>query len=273
LIDVNPRFYSQMGFDIARGLPLPMLVWHAARGEDDRVEAELERARADLEARGMTVLAEPCDVADRRDVERFVGEVARRFGGVDVLAHLVGGWAGGEALHEVGVETWDRMMDLNLRSAFLLCRAVLPGMRARGSGRIVFVNAIGGLLNTPYLGAYTVSKHALDCLAATLDIELRPFGIRVSSVFPSAFQTDMAENLMTAFDGPYEAAARAYHGGLLSRMAPDLTPVLEAIVEAATAPDPPLRSLVAPHLSGVLGPLIDTLDELHQRELANAPQL
>jgi NAD(P)-dependent dehydrogenase (short-subunit alcohol dehydrogenase family) len=153
---------------------------------------------------------------------------------------------------------------------------VLPHMRARRSGRIVFLNAIGGLLNTPYLGAYCASKHALDGLAATLDIELRPFGLRVSSVLPSAFHTHMADNLQ-AYPGEgtdYESATREYHAGLSGRIREgpsDLSPVVQAVIEAATSPDPRPRYLVAPHLASVLDPLVETLEALHARELALAP--
>ena len=58
-------------------------------------------------------------------------------------------------------------------------------------------------MNTAYLGAYCASKHAVDCLAATLDMETGPFGARVSSVLPSAFNTGMGGHLRLDFDGPY----------------------------------------------------------------------
>jgi NAD(P)-dependent dehydrogenase (short-subunit alcohol dehydrogenase family) len=150
-------------------------------------------------------------------------------------------------------------------------------MRQQRSGRIVFVNAIGGILTTPYLGAYCASKHALDCIAATFDIELRPFGIRASSVMPSAFQTAMGGNLHTQFgDGTaYEASTREYFAGLSSRIRngpSDLSPVADAVIEAATAKDPKPRYLVAPHLADVLGPVVDGLERLHEREVALAPR-
>ena len=79
------------------------------------------------------------------------------------------------------------IFDTNVFGAAAVTRAVLPQMRQRQAGRIIFMNAIGGVLTTAFLGAYCASKHALDCLAAVFDLELRPFGIRVSSVYPSAF--------------------------------------------------------------------------------------
>jgi NAD(P)-dependent dehydrogenase (short-subunit alcohol dehydrogenase family) len=114
-------------------------------------------------------------------------------------------------------------------------------------------------------------------LSATLDIELRPFGIRVSSVLPSAFHTDMADNLM-AYVGegtPYEPPTREYHAGLTGRIVggpSDLSPVVDAVIEAATVDDPQQRYLVAPHLKEVLGPVVDMLERLHAREVSQAPR-
>jgi NAD(P)-dependent dehydrogenase (short-subunit alcohol dehydrogenase family) len=149
-------------------------------------------------------------------------------------------------------------------------------MRRQRAGRIVFVSAIGALLNTAYLGAYCASKHAIDCLAATLDIELRPFGIRVSSVLPSAFNTGVGANLRLAFGKgtEYESATRRYYEGLRGRIESgprDLSPVVDAVIEAATTEHPRLRYLVAPHLAAVLGPVVAELEKLHEREVALTP--
>src|SRR5207248_8431281 len=127
------------------------------------------------------------------------------------------------------------------------------------AGRVIFMNAIGGVLTTAYLGAYCASKHALDCIAAVLDLELRPFGIRVSSVYPSAFHTAMADNLaVVAGEGtPYAEPTRAYFAGLSQRIEngpTDLPPVADAVIDAATTTDPPLRHPGAPQLAEVLEP-------------------
>jgi len=165
-----------------------------------------------------------------------------------------------------------RVFDTNVFGAISVTRAVLPRMREQMSGRIIFMNAIGGVLTTAYLGAYCASKHALDCVAAIFDLELRPFGIRVSSVYPSAFHTAMAEKMEIIGHGtPYEAATRQYFEGLSARLRSgptDLSPVVDAVIEAATADDPRLRYPIAPHLAQVLGPAMDALDSLHERELA-----
>jgi NAD(P)-dependent dehydrogenase (short-subunit alcohol dehydrogenase family) len=134
------------------------------------------------------------------------------------------------------------------------------------------MNAIGGILTTAYLGVYCASKHALDCIAAVFDLELRQFGIRVSSIYPSAFHTAMSGNMaVVAGEGtPYAAPTRHYFEGLSQRIQngpSDLSPVVDAVIDAATNPEPLLRYPVAPHLKDVLAPALSALDALHVREL------
>jgi NAD(P)-dependent dehydrogenase (short-subunit alcohol dehydrogenase family) len=215
------------------------------------------------------------DVRRQESIDATVRATLERYGRIDVLVNNAGIGAVG-ALEDVGDAVLRQVFDTNVFGAVALTRAVLPTMRRQGSGRIVFISAIGALLKTPYLGAYCASKHAIDCIAATFDIELRAFGVRASSVLPSAFQTRITDNMSTAFDddSPYASAAREYYAGLSARVRngpSDLSPVAAAVVEAATSEDPLQRYLVAPHLADVLGPLVSTLEQLHQRELSLAP--
>jgi NAD(P)-dependent dehydrogenase (short-subunit alcohol dehydrogenase family) len=218
---------------------------------------------------------QPLDVTRQESIDSTVRATLERYGRIDVLVNNAGIGAVG-ALEDVGEALLRQVFDTNVFGAVALTRAVLPAMRQQGSGRIVFISAIGALLKTPYLGAYCASKHAIDCIAATFDIELRAFGVRASSVLPSAFQTSITDNMSTVFDdgSPYSSAAREYYAGLSARVRngpSDLSPVAAAVVDAATSDDPQPRYLVAPHLADVLGPLVSTLEQLHQRELASAP--
>jgi NAD(P)-dependent dehydrogenase (short-subunit alcohol dehydrogenase family) len=211
------------------------------------------------------------DVTDQGSINEAVGHTIAAYGRIDVLVNNAGiGTLG--ALEVVDDQQLRQVFDTNVFGAVAVTRAVLPHMRAQGSGRVIFMNAIGGILTTAFLGAYCASKHALDCIAAVFDLELRPFGIRVSSVYPSAFRTNMsANNTVIVGDGtPYAEATRAYHAGLSERIRngpSDLSPVVDAVMDAATNPDPLLRYPVAPHLKDVLGPALEALDALHEREL------
>jgi NAD(P)-dependent dehydrogenase (short-subunit alcohol dehydrogenase family) len=262
------------------GFGLEIALAFARRGDQvvatmrDLSRSEALRRRVAEESLG-GVSIEQLDVTRPESVQAAVRQALAQHRAIDVLVNNAGIGAVG-ALEVIAPETFRDVFETNVLGALAVTRAVLPSMRERRHGRIVFMSAIGGLLNTPYLGAYCASKHALDCLAATFDIELRPFGIRASSVCPSAFQTPMADNLRAEMgqEGAYAAAAREYYAGLLGRIRHgpgDLSPVVDAVVEAATSDDPRPRYLVAPHLSSILGPLVQTLEELHARELSLAP--
>ncbi len=215
------------------------------------------------------------DVTDAESIHSAVDGVLQTYGRIDALINNAGIGVVG-ALETLRDETLREVFDTNVFGAIAVTRAVLPHMRQQRSGRIVFVSAIGALLNTGYLGAYCASKHAIDCVSATFDIESRPFGIRVSSVLPSAFNTGMGGNLRVelAEGSDHEDAARRYYEALRGRIEGgprELSPVVEAVVEAVTSAEPRQRYLVAPHLAGVLGPVIDELEQLHQREVALTP--
>jgi NAD(P)-dependent dehydrogenase (short-subunit alcohol dehydrogenase family) len=250
-----------------------------ARRGDSVVATVRNLARADrlrAQTEGLpNVALERLDVTDEASVEQAVAMTLERFGRIDVLVNNAGVGVVG-ALEVLDDATLRRVFDTNVFGAVALTRAVLPHMRQRQAGRVIFMNAIGGVLTTAFLGAYCASKHAIDCLAAVFDLELRPFGIRVSSVYPSAFHTAIADN-MPAIPGagsPYAESTREYHAALTGRIRggpTDLSPVVDAVVEAATTDDPKLRYLVAPHLAAVLDPAFGVLDSLHEREIALTP--
>jgi len=211
------------------------------------------------------------DVTDRASIDAAVRTTIATHGRIDVLVNNAGiGTLGAlEVLEDAQLK---HVFDTNVFGAVAVTRAVLPHMRQQRAGRVIFMNAIGGILTTAYLGAYCASKHALDCIAAVFDLELRPFGIRVSSVYPSAFRTSMGQNnVVVSGEGTaYADAIGAYREGLSQRIQngpSDLSPVVNAVIDAATNPDPALRYLVAAHLAEVLEPAVKVLDDLHEREL------
>ncbi len=149
--------------------------------------------RAALEAqlapdRRARLLAIAADVTDEAAVGKFVQAVRDRHGRLDALVNAVGGFAGGD-LVSTPVAEWERMMKLNLTSAVIACRAVLPGMIAARGGRIV--NIASRAVIPPQGGfiAYTVSKAAVITLTQALAQEVRPHRITVNAVLPSTMDT------------------------------------------------------------------------------------
>ena len=154
----------------------------------------------------------PCDVTDEAAVTAYVAEIVGRHRRLDVLVNAVGGFAGGD-LASTPLAEWNRMMTLNLSTAVVACRAVLPSMTSARWGRIV--NIASRAVVPPQGGfiAYTVSKAAVITLTQALAQEVRPHGITVNAVLPSTMDTPANRRAMPDADRSgwvsTEAVARA----------------------------------------------------------------
>jgi NAD(P)-dependent dehydrogenase (short-subunit alcohol dehydrogenase family) len=139
------------------------------------------------------------DGTDESAFAAFVAEVLARHQRLDVLVNTVGGFAGGD-LASTSLAEWRRMLDLNLTSAVIGCRAVLPALRAARRGRIV--NVASRAVVPPLAGfiAYTVSKSAVIALTQALAQEERPHGIGVNAVLPSTMDTPANRRAMPDAD-------------------------------------------------------------------------
>jgi NAD(P)-dependent dehydrogenase (short-subunit alcohol dehydrogenase family) len=129
------------------------------------------------------------DVTDRTAVQQAVAVAVQDFGQIDALVHVAGGFAMGEAVHELTRESWDRLMDLNAWSFVACAHAVVPHMLAAGSGRIVAVSARAAAQGAAKMSAYVASKAALQRLVECLSAEVREQGIAVNSIAPSIIDT------------------------------------------------------------------------------------
>ncbi|HEV2147077.1 MAG TPA: SDR family NAD(P)-dependent oxidoreductase [Longimicrobiaceae bacterium] len=156
---------------------------------------ELEAARRELHAAGAEVLAVRCDVADRDDVERMVERVLERYGRVDVLVNNAGIIQVGP-LESMTVEDFEHAMAVNFFGAVHTVLAVLPGMRARRSGRIVNVASIGGKVAIPHLLPYDSAKFALTGFSEGLRSELAGEGITVTTIVPGLMRTGSPVNAL-----------------------------------------------------------------------------
>ena len=121
-------------------------------------------------------------------------------GRIDALVHVTGGFAGGAPVHETDEATWDHMMNLNLKAAFLVTRAVLRPMIDAGYGRIVAVGARAGADPAAGLSAYNVSKAGLHMLIRTIALEGKRHGITANAVMPSIIDTPANRKAMPKAD-------------------------------------------------------------------------
>ena len=122
------------------------------------------------------------DFTQAASVSDAVQSVITRFGRLDVLVHLLGGFAGGQTVAETDDATWERMRDLNLTSSFYVLRAAVPHLRKSGKGRVVAIGSLTAVEPHPALGAYVTFKVALAMLARTVALENKDAGLTAHAV-------------------------------------------------------------------------------------------
>lgn len=153
----------------------------------------LEANVAQIQAEGGVALACPCDVADEASVQSVFAQVASVFGPVDILVNSAGAVAQAR-FAEMEAATWDHVLGVNLRGAFLCCREAFRQMIPRGGGVIINLSSLSGVPGVekfPGLSAYNVSKYGVSGLSEILAVEGRPHHIRVVAVSPGAVDTEM----------------------------------------------------------------------------------
>ena len=135
------------------------------------------------------------DVTDPAEVESAIEQVLAAFGRIDVLVNNAGitGSAKATVCHETPVADWDRVLSVNVRGPFLCSRAVLPTMLSQGSGHIITVASVAGLVAFPGRCAYTTSKGAAVLFTKSLAVDYASKGIRANAVCPGFVQTPMTQ--------------------------------------------------------------------------------
>jgi NAD(P)-dependent dehydrogenase (short-subunit alcohol dehydrogenase family) len=132
----------------------------------------------------------PADLTRAGDADRLAAAAIQRFHKIDVLVHVSGGFAGGSPIHETEEATWDAMLDLNLRAAVHILRAVIPPMRRERRGRIVAIGSRAGVEPAANIAAYSASKAALVSLVKTAALENRDAGITANVILPGTIDTE-----------------------------------------------------------------------------------
>lgn len=182
-----------------------------------------------------------CDVTSDEAVQSAVGQVLAKTGRVDLLINNagVGLLAGAE---ESSVEQAKSLFDVNLFGVFRLTNAVLPTMRRQGSGRIVNISSVLGLIPAPFMALYAASKHALEGYSESLDHEIRGSGVRVVLVEPYYTRTSFDGNVYQADQklDVYQSARTNAEGVVRDEMKAADTPelVASAVVKASTETNP-----------------------------------
>jgi NAD(P)-dependent dehydrogenase (short-subunit alcohol dehydrogenase family) len=129
------------------------------------------------------------DCTNAESVNAFIKEVAERWGSVDMLCSLVGGWAGGRDVEETDDLRFERMIDLNLRSAFYAVRAVIPHMKAGEWGRIILVGSRGAIEFPEAQAAFNIAKAGVMALGRSVATELEGTGVTANVLVPAVIDT------------------------------------------------------------------------------------
>jgi NAD(P)-dependent dehydrogenase (short-subunit alcohol dehydrogenase family) len=136
------------------------------------------------------------DVTDEVAITRLINEIVTKHGRLDALVNTVGGYAGGVKMWETGRKVFDRMLELNLRSGYVLARAAVPVMLKQGSGAVVNVAAKAAVDHGAGASAYAASKAAAVALMDSLAADVKGTGVRVNSVLPSIIDTAVNRQAM-----------------------------------------------------------------------------
>ncbi|MFJ5521163.1 oxidoreductase [Streptomyces griseoluteus] len=247
------------------------------RGDNVVLTARRPRRLDEWAARhGDRVLVHALDVTDAQQVQEAVAAAEERFGGIDVLVNNAGrGWYGSvEGTPDSEVRT---SFELNFFSVTQMLRAVLPGMRERGSGWVINMSSVAGLRSVPGFGYYSAAKYAVEGLTDALRHEVAPFGIRVLAVEPGAFRTqayasfaDEAVNETVDAYLPLIGSVRSTMIEQDGRQPGDPHRGVRAVLEAMDSPTPPHRIVLgADGYEAVQGHLTDMAAELRAFETAS----
>lgn len=219
-----------------------------------RNRAKLDTTATYCSKAGAEVLVVPTDMSSIEQVDALARAAILRFGRVDALVNNAGYGQMGP-LELIPSASARRQFEVNLLGPLALSRALIPGMRDRGGGRIINISSLGGRLAFPFGGIYSSSKFALEGLSDALRMELEPFNIKVSVIEPGPVTTDffdvvaqgVEETVPDPEQTPYRAAFKKLEGlqEQTSSRAWTSERVAEVIVRSLTDPRPRPRYIAA----------------------------
>lgn len=174
---------------------IPRSIWPG-----DETWGGLNEVMSQVIQEGGEGMATVADVSNAEQVDNLVAETIRQFGTIDILVHCVGiRGPVSTPIVDLDIETWRRMMDVNLTGAFLVSRAVAKAMIPDGQGKkIVLISSLAGSRGQPGSAGYCASKHGVIGLGKTLALELAKYKINVNVISPAIFSTNLRDESLVA---------------------------------------------------------------------------
>ncbi len=161
------------------------------------VDREVERLEEQIKSVLHLIKA---DIGKEDEVKKLVSSILGKYGKIDILVNVVGGNIGGKSVAEFDEKEWDLMMNMNLKSAFLISKYVIPQMISSKNGKIVHVSSRTGLKSTGYDSAYAASKAGLIRFVESLSEEVKESNINVNCIMPSTIDTEANRMAMPNLD-------------------------------------------------------------------------
>jgi NAD(P)-dependent dehydrogenase (short-subunit alcohol dehydrogenase family) len=158
-----------------------------------RKQETLERVAAEIDAGLATVVPFACHVGRLDQIQRLVGSTTARFGKIDILVNNAATNIAQEPVLRIDEVKFDKMIEINLKSAFRLIQAIAPGMCERGGGSIINIASISGIRPQYHGMLYSMTKAALIMMTQSYALELGPCGVRVNAIAPGIIQTLLSE--------------------------------------------------------------------------------
>jgi len=236
----------------------------AAAGHRVYATARSPESIADLEARGCRTLG--LDVTDEASMEAAVAEIGEEAGGVDSLVNNAG-YSQSGAIETLDMDALRRQFETNVFGLVRMTQLVLPGMRAKGGGRVVNISSMGANFTFPGGGAYHATKYAVEAISDALRYEVEGFGIDVVVIQPGAIRSDFDKAAIASLEhagdagdvyGEFNASVgratrEAYEKGPLKLLGGEPDDVAKVIEKALTAKRPRTRYHVTPSATLLIG--------------------
>lgn len=224
----------------SKGIGRAMAVELARRGHDVVATARRPEALADLDVAARLAL----DVTDTASVRAAVAAA----GDLDAVVNNAGEVLVG-SIEDTPLAEARRLLEVNLLGSLAVTQAVLPALRARGGGRLVFTSSVLGRITLPVVGVYTATKWALEALAETTATEAAGFGVKVTLLEPGGVSSGALDAPPTYLSEPYLPLARELgSGGMIT-----VEEVAVATADVLEQADPPLRLPIGAFAEQVLG--------------------
>ncbi|MBI5966298.1 MAG: SDR family oxidoreductase [Deltaproteobacteria bacterium] len=183
----------------SRGIGRAIALAFAEAGADvvvcsrNKKPPELEKVAEEIRAMGRKALAIPAHVGKKEDVQNLVQKTLQEFGRIDILVNNAGGNPVLSTLVSLEEEAFEKVMEVNLKGAFLMTKAVAREMIKQGGGRIINISSISGLrARADGTGAYCISKAAMNMMTQVLARELAPHNILVNAIAPGSIKTEFS---------------------------------------------------------------------------------